>query len=304
MSSKSLPSAQRLLTGILMALAGSVSFALNLITARLAYNEGTDPFTVSLVRTGFLSLAIVTLLALMGRRVGMPKGQWPARLAIGFLMVGQLLALATAIELIPVGITILIYYTYPFMISGIVAAFERKRPPTRRIAAMLIATAGLAFVMGVDAIALDWRGIVYTVVGAAFFAIILVWSGRSMAGQDSMVLSYQVMGVAALTMATIAAGGQSLAWPQNITGWTMLSISALLFTSATLCLFGGIARIGPLRASLIDYASPIWVILFGILLLGETMSAPQWAGAAVVIGAIFLDQLADLRARRRQPPSP
>jgi drug/metabolite transporter (DMT)-like permease len=169
---------------------------------------------------------------------------------------------------------------------------------------MLIATAGLAFVMGVDAAVLDWRGIVCTVVGAAFFAVILVWSGRSMAGQNSMVLSYQVMGIAALAMAAVAAAGQKLAWPQTATGWTMLSISALLFTSATLCLFGGIARIGPLRASLIDYGSPVWVILFGILLLGETMSAPQWAGAAVVIGAIFLDQIADLRARRRQPPSP
>lgn len=287
-----------------MALAGSVSFALNLITARLAYDQGTDPFTVSLVRTGFLSLAIVTLLALMGRRVGMPKGQWPARLAIGVLMVGQLLMLATAIELIPVGVTILIYYTYPFMISAIVAALERRRPPPRRIAAMLVATAGLAFVMGVDATILDWRGIVCTVVGAAFFAVILVWSGRSMAGQDSMVLSYQVMGIAALAMAAVAAAGQPLAWPQSITGWTMLSISAILFTSATLCLFGGIARIGPLRASLIDYASPVWVILFGILLLGETMSAPQWVGAAIVIGAIFLDQILDLRARRCQPPSP
>jgi len=298
------PSPQRLVAGILMALAGSVSFALNLITARLAYDEGTDPFTVSLVRTAFLALAIVALLALMGRRVGMPRGQWPARLAIGLLMVGQLLTLATAIELIPVGVTILIYYTYPFMISAIVAALERKRPPARRIVAMLIATAGLAFVMGVDATALDWRGVVCTVVGAAFFAVILVWSGRSMAGQDSMVLSYQVMGIAALAMAAMAGAGQPLAWPQTATGWTMLSISALLFTSATLCLFGGIARIGPLRASLIDYGSPVWVILFGILLLGERMSAPQWAGASVVIGAIFLDQIADLRARRRQPPSP
>lgn len=298
------PSPQRLVAGILMALAGSVSFALNLITARLAYDEGTDPFTVSLVRTAFLALAIVALLALMGRRVGMPRGQWPARLAIGLLMVGQLLTLATAIELIPVGVTILIYYTYPFMISAIVAALERKRPPARRIVAMLIATAGLAFVMGIDATALDWRGVVCTVVGAAFFAVILVWSGRSMAGQDSMVLSYQVMGIAALAMAAMAGAGQPLAWPQTATGWTMLSISALLFTSATLCLFGGIARIGPLRASLIDYGSPVWVILFGILLLGERMSAPQWAGASVVIGAIFLDQIADLRARRRQPPSP
>jgi drug/metabolite transporter (DMT)-like permease len=297
------PSRQRLVAGILMALAGSVSFALNLITARLAYDEGTDPFTVSLIRTGFLALSVMVLLLAMGQRIGVPRGQLVARIAIGLLMVGQLLTLATAIDLIPVGVTILIYYTYPFMISAIVAGLERKRPPARRLLAMLAATAGLAFVLGVDATALDWRGIVLTIVGAMFFAIILVWSGRSMAGQDSMVLSYQVMGIAALAMAAMAAAGQALAWPQTGFGWLMLAISALLFTSATLCLFGGIARIGPLRASLIDYGSPVWVIVFGILLLGEKMSAPQWAGGAVVIGAVFLDQIADLRVRR-QSPSP
>lgn len=303
-SAMSSVSAQRLVTGILMALASSASFALNLTTARLAYDDGADPFTVSLARTAFFALALMIALGLMGRRLGMPKGQRLSRVAIGLLMVGQLLTIATAIELIPVGVAILIYYTYPFMISAIVAALERRRPPARRIAAMLAATAGLGFVMGVDAGSLDWRGVACTIASAASFAVILVWSGRSMAGQDSMVLAYQVMGVSALALAAIAAGGQPLNWPQSMTGWTMLSISALLFTSATVCLFGGIARIGPVRASLIDYGSPIWAIVFGIVLLGERMSAPQWAGASVVIGAIFLDQIMDLRARRRQPPSP
>lgn len=297
-------SSQRTAVGIAMALAGSVSFALNLTTARLAYDEGTDPFTVSLVRTAFLSLSLMIALMLMGRRVGVPRGQGLARLGIGLLMVGQLLTLAVAIELIPVGVTILIYYTYPFIISVIVGALERKPPPARRIIAMLAAMAGLAFVMGVDTAALDWRGIVCTIVGAIFFAIILVWSGRSMAGQDSMVLAYQVMGVAALAMAVMAAAGQTLSWPRGMEGWLLLAVSALLFTSATVFLFGGIARIGPVRASLIDYGSPIWTIVCGILLLGESMSAVQWTGAAVVIGAIFLDQVADLRMRRRQPPSP
>lgn len=297
-------SAQRLVTGILMALASSVSFALNLTTARLSYDDGADPFTVSLARTVFFALALMIALAAMGRRLGVPRGQILARVAIGLLMVGQLLTIATAIELIPVGVAILIYYTYPFMISVIVAALERKRPPARRIVAMLAATAGLAFVMGVEGGPLDWRGVVCTVASAATFAIILVWSGRSMVGQDSTVLAYQVMGVSALVLAAIAAAGQPLAWPRSMTGWTMLSLSALLFTSATVFLFGGIARIGPVRASLIDYGSPIWAIVCGILLLGERMAPLQWAGAAVVIGAIFLDQVADLRARRRQPPSP
>lgn len=298
------PSSSRLVTGVLMALASSASFALNLTAARLTYDDGADPFTVSLARTGFFALALLVALAVMGRRLGVPKGQWGARIAIGVMMVVQLLTVLAAIEFIPLGVAILIYYTYPFMISGIVAAMEHRRPPARRLAAMLAAMAGLAFVLGVDAGSFDWRGIVCAFVSAVSFAFIIVLSGRSMAGQDSTVLAFHVMGVAALILAAIAAAGQPLAWPRSMTGWTMLAVSALCFLSATVFLFGGIARIGPVRASLIDYGSPIWAIAFGILLLGEHMAALQWAGASVVIGAIFLDQFADFRARRRQPPSP
>ncbi|MHB1219301.1 MAG: EamA family transporter [Alphaproteobacteria bacterium] len=298
------PSSSRLVTGVLMALASSASFALNLTAARLTYDDGADPFTVSLARTGFFALALLVALAVMGRRLGVPKGQWGTRVAIGVMMVVQLLTVLAAIEFIPLGVAILIYYTYPFMISGIVAAIERRRPPVRRLVAMLAAMAGLAFVLGVDAGSLDWRGIACAFVSAVSFAFIIVLSGRSMAGQDSTVLAFHVMGVAALIFAAIAATGQPLAWPRGMTGWMMLSVSALCFLSATVFLFGGIARIGPVRASLIDYGSPIWAIAFGILLLGEHMAASQWAGASVVIGAIFLDQFADFRARRRQPPSP
>lgn len=287
-----------------MALASSVSFALNLTAARLTYDAGADPFTVSLARTVFFAMALLVALAAMGRRLGVPKGQWGARVTIGVMMVVQLLTILGAIEFIPLGVAILIYYTYPFMISGIVAVLERRRPPARRVAAMLTAMAGLAFVLGVDAGSIDWRGIACAFASAVSFALIIVWSGRSMTGQDSTVLAFHVMGVAALVLAAIAAAGHPLSWPQGMTGWLMLSISALCFLSATVFLFGGIARIGPVRASLIDYGSPIWAIVFGILLLGERMAALQWAGAAVVIGAIFLDQFADFRARRRQPPSP
>lgn len=298
------PSAQRLLTGILMALASSVSFALNLTAARLTYDAGADPFTVSLARTSFFALALCAALATMGRRLAVPRGQWGARITIGTMMVVQLLTVLGAIEFIPLGVAILIYYTYPFMIAGIVAAAERRRPPAQRIAAMLTATAGLAFVLGVDAGSIDWRGIACAFASAVSFAVIIVWSGRSMVGQDSMVLALHVMGVAALIFAAVAAAGHPLSWPHGAMGWAMLCISALCFLSATVFLFGGIARIGPVRASLIDYGSPIWAIVFGILLLGEHMAPLQWAGAAVVIGAIFLDQFADFRARRRQPPSP
>lgn len=298
------PSSSRLAVGILMALASSVSFALNLTAARLTYDDGADPFTVSLARTAFFALALLVALAAMGRRLGIPKGQGRARFAIGAMMVVQLLTILAAIEFIPLGVAILIYYTYPFMIAGIVAARERRRPPMRRVAAMLVALAGLAIVLGVDTASLDWRGIACAFASAVSFALIIVWSGRSMAGQDSTVLAYHVMGVAALVLAAIAAAGQPLSWPRGTTGWIMLSVSALCFLSATVFLFGGIARIGPVRASLIDYGSPIWAIVFGILLLGERMAPLQWTGAAVVIGAIFLDQMADLRARRLQPPSP
>ncbi|MBT5413910.1 MAG: DMT family transporter, partial [Rhodospirillaceae bacterium] len=76
-----------------------------------------------------------------------------------------------------------------------------------------------------------------------------------------------------------------------------LAASSALFGIATMSLFAAIPMIGALRAAVIDNSSPVWAILFAVLLLGETLSPIQGLGAALVVVAIIAMQFTG-RARK------
>ena len=50
--------------------------------------------------------------------------------------------------------------------------------------------------------------------------------------------------------------------------------------------------VGPLQTAVIDNTSPVWAILFGMLLLGQLLSPKQIIGAIIVIvGALSVQLL-------------
>ena len=55
--------------------------------------------------------------------------------------------------------------------------------------------------------------------------------------------------------------------------------------------------IGPLKTAAIDNTSPVWALLFGFGLIGETLAPRQMLGMALVVGALIFLQIVQ-RPRR------
>jgi DME family drug/metabolite transporter len=210
----------------------------------------------------------------------------------------QVLCILAAIETIPVGLAILVYYLYPFEIALILAVFERHRLPSASVLAMLVAFAGLALALGPRMDALDGRGLALAGFAATAFSVVFVWSGRLMAGADHYRFLFHVMAAGATFLMAIAlVRGEALAWPARFAGWVAFLGSAVMFCSATLTMFLAIGLIGALKMSFIDFGSPVWTIVLGFLILGEQLTAIQGTGAALVVGAIVAHQIAETRRR-------
>ena len=92
-----------------------------------------------------------------------------------------------------------------------------------------------------------------------------------------------IVGVVSLTVV-------SLEWPRTDQGWTLLAASTGLYVLATTLLFAAVKMIGPLRTAAIDNTTPVWSVLFGLWLIGETLAPRQLLGIALVVGALIVLQ--------------
>ena len=95
----------------------------------------------------------------------------------------------------------------------------------------------------------------------------------------------------AAILSLICVAGVSIHWPTATRGWVATISAAVLFAAATFLLFKAVKLIGPLRTAIIDNSSPVWGLLFGVLLLDESLNSTELTGAALVLLGIITVQL-------------
>ena len=280
----------RAVLGSLVALGSAITFALNMALARIAYDAGANIHALNLSRAFLFLACLAAFLRLAGRPMGLPRRAVVFSLALGILLCAEMYLLLGAILFIPVSLTILILYTYPLMLAGVTWLTGREPASPARFAALLCAFVGLGLALAAPAAALDWRGIVIAGCSAVMLATILMVSERVMAGRDNrVVMLYMMIGASAVVTA-LSLGVVDLAWPRGTAGWLAFAGSTGSYVLATFFLFTAVSMIGPLRTAAIDNTTPVWSVLFGLWLIGETLAPQQLLGIALVVGALIVLQ--------------
>ena len=277
--------------GSAVAFASAIVFATGITLVSLIYEDGANVHAVQLTRV--LTLAAVMALTLAMARMSplLPPRTALRCMLIGVLFCGEIYGLLSSVKYIPVGLAMLIMYTYPLMIA--VAGWLTGTEPftVDRLFAILAAFAGLALALHTPHSEIDWRGIAWAVFTAVTFSAVLIVSGRTMRGIDRRILMLYLTLTAAVIVGVVSLTLVSPVWPRTDQGWTLLAASTGLYVLATTLLFAAVKMIGPLRTAIIDNSAPVWAIVLAALLLGQRMSGMQIFGGVLVIGAVLLVQL-------------
>jgi drug/metabolite transporter (DMT)-like permease len=281
---------RRLWLGSALALASAVSFALNVPFVSLVYEHGGNIQAVNLVRPWFFLVCALAWVLARRTSLSLSPRQRYASLAIGFLFCVEFYATHSAIRFVPVGLAILIMYTYPLMVALCASALHRRAPSARLVLALLVALAGLSLALLAPVSALDWRGISFAFLAALGMMLIVIVSERALQGDGRGPVLVHAFAFASLIVLVPTLLGAPAQWPTDLPGITALATSTGLYTIATFLLFGAVGLIGPVRFAAIDNTSPLWATLFGFLLLGETLRFYQGAGAILVIAGVTAAQ--------------
>jgi drug/metabolite transporter (DMT)-like permease len=146
------------------------------------------------------------------------------------------------------------------------------------------------------------RGDVLLLLRSLMGAVYLIGMNRLVAKYPlPLLLSFEMTAgaVALLPFVLVLADARYLAGISAI-GWGSLAYTAFLATLAGFSVHNAcLARLGPFKSSAYGYLLPLTAAAGGWLLLGETISACQYAGGALILAAMYIVQRDRVQTMRR-----
>jgi len=296
-------------SGTIMCLASGAAFGAMAVFGKLAYDEGTTVGTLLVVRFALAAaLFWVVVLATGGAREvrALRRRDVIAGLALGACGYAfQAGCYFAALERIDASLLALLLYTFPAMVTAVAIALGRERVDARRLTALALASGGLMLVVaGAGAGALDAVGVALGIAAALCYTTYILVSDGVVARMRPALLSALVCTGATVSLTTgSTALGQLHPGAITLGGWGWLASLAVVSTVGAVGLFfAGLHRVGPTTASILSTVEPLVTGLLAFLVFGETLTAVQVAGGALVLGAVLVLNVRNVRRRPRLLP--
>lgn len=282
-------------TGLALAIAGSVLFSAKAIVVKLAYRHGVDATTLIALRMAFALPFFVVAYVLSSR--GAPP---LARADHGKLVIVGLLGYYAAsyldflgLQTISAALERLILYLSPTLVLLMSAVFLGKRFSRSELMALALAYGGIVLVFIHDAtLAGDGMAVGAALVfaSAVCYAAYLVISGELVRRLGAIRLTSYAMCVSSVAVfATFALLNplSALRQPAQVYGLSVFNavLCTVLPVFATML---AVERIGAGRTSVASMVGPVSTIALAYIFLGETVGGWQVAGTALVLVGIYV----------------
>ena len=295
-------------TALTIILVLGVLFGGNHIAARIAFDHGTGLATAVLMRSGLTAVALLGIVLWQRVPLRPPPGNGRWLAVLGGLITLQSLCLYASVARIPVALALLAFNAYPVLYTLVSWALGGKPPTLRASGLMALILFGLVLALDVpgrlrlvtDTGAAFWAGVALALAASVLFAFAMWVTDHRVKSVVGALRSFSTMSLVTLLLGAacglaLAGGlgadaqgavGTALHWPNDAPGWLGLAGLTLLYGTAFSTLFVLMPRLDMARNAPASNIEPVAAIVMGWLLLGQTLSALQIAGAAVVVAGI------------------
>jgi drug/metabolite transporter (DMT)-like permease len=291
MTGPALAVAERRLAAVLPGITSALSFSAADILGKVVFNDGMD--VLSFVTTRGVLTALFFWFWLRGAPPARPhtRRERIVSIVIGVMFSANAFALLLAIQLLPLSIAILTYFSYPLLtgLAGAVTGIDRVG--WRGLLAALAAFVGLTMMLGARLGDVELLGVVSALAAAVLRVVTLLITRASLRDTDSRLNTWYSLVPSALLFVLASALTQTWNPPQSALGWTAFAGMSVTSTVSLLTIFVSIARIGPFRTALIMNLEPLVSTLGSIALLGEVLTPVQAMGGAVMLVALCAFQM-------------
>jgi len=300
---------RRPLVGYGMVVAAATLFGVNGAVAKVALGSGLSSLRLTEARS-LGACAGLTLLALARRPASLrvSRGELPRLALFGVCGVAFVqLFYFLAIHRLEIGIALLIQYLGPLFVAIWARTVGHEHVRRRIWAALALSLAGLTLMVQLwNGVSLDGLGVAYALVAAVVYASYLLLAEREVATRDPVSLLAWGFFFATVfwtvvqpwwsfpagTVArTVPLQGQLASW--HLPVWALVLWVVVLGSIVPFSLIvGALRHISATRAGVTAMLEPVVATVIAWAWLRESLTAPQLAGAAVVLAGILLAQTA------------
>lgn len=277
---------------------GAALFALAGAVASRLFDAGIAPAALAEVRAAIAFAGLALIPAARRPPSGRPRPGLLVALGVAIMLVT--LAYYVAISRLPVAVAIVLQYTGPALVVAWVAVVTRRRPSPEIIASLGAAMIGVVLVseLPVEGLSgVDLIGLGAGLASAVLFATYTLLSEVVHASYGAVGTLLRGFAVATLLWVVLQA---PQGWPTEVFRAEHLLEVAFVGVGGTLCAFllyvWGVSRIRSERAAIAATLEPVLAALVAWTWLGQSLSAWQIAGGALVVGAVIGLQLGNRAA--------
>lgn len=192
-----------------------------------------------------------------------------------------------ACKYISTGLAMVTFFTYPVIVILLNKLLYKAEIPKSYYGAVALILLGMLFLGGNQEVKCDFFGLSLGIASAVSYAAYLIVSKNSTV---SPLISTLVVSLGCVVTCFVGAYmGGSFFVPHDFNMWmNILALGTLCTALPILLLLKALKYISSEKASLLSVLEPIFVLIFGVLLLDETISSTQMIGVAIVLlGALL-----------------
>jgi drug/metabolite transporter (DMT)-like permease len=281
------PAGRARLAGSICIVASAAGFGAMPIFGKLAYAEGVDLPSLLFLRFALAGGLLAVVMQM--RALPWPRGSNLLLLiAMGGLgYVGQSFCYFAALQHASAGLTALLLYLYPAIVTVLSALLARRRLSLPRMLAVATALLGTGLAVGgsLDGSVLG----ILLGVGAALIYSLYILVGERVTPVTGAMPSATVIMLSAAMVYGLIVFWQGPAFPYSSTAWAAVGGIALFSTVvAIIAFFAGMARLGAADAATLSTLEPVVTVVLAALFLGEAVGGWQLAGGAIILAAVIV----------------
>lgn len=276
------------LMGLTFALIWSSAFTSARIIVQIA-----PPLSVSALRFLIAGLIACAIAYALGQRPKFTRQQWRGIIIFGIcqnaIYLGFFFVAMTRIE---ASFASILASTMPLLVAlALLTVFREKLPPMG-IAGLIIGFAGVTLIMGTRITGgVDLIGVMLCLLGVIALTIAtLSVKSASTGGNLFMVVGMQMLiGSAALAIPALTLETWDVTWTPTAL-WAFAYTIIVPGIIATYIWFLLVGRIGATKAATFHFLNPFFGVAIAAILLGETLTTTDIIGVAIIMAGIFAVQ--------------